>query len=60
MYIRSLWPCQLGKLQGAELKINKLKLALNGQSLAHIRACELKLALFTTWVDSNPAVEGGN
>ena len=39
---------QLGKLQGAELK-----LALSGWSLAHARAFELKLALFLTWVDSN-------
>ena len=29
---------QLGKLQEAELKIAKLKLALNGRSLTHIRA----------------------
>ena len=28
---------QLGKLQGAELKIDKLKLAQSGQSLDHIR-----------------------
>ena len=41
---------QLGKLWGAELKISKLKLALNRQSHAHIRACEPKLALFTAWM----------
>ena len=29
---------ELGKLQGAELKIAELKLALSGQSLAHTRA----------------------
>ena len=28
----------MGKLRGAELKIGKLKLALSGQSPAHIRA----------------------
>ena len=34
----SLVPGQLGKLQGAELKTAKLKFALSGRSLAHIRA----------------------
>ena len=29
---------QLGKLHGAELKIARLKLAMSGQSLAHIKA----------------------
>ena len=31
---------ELGKLQGAELKIAELKLALSGQSLAYIRASQ--------------------
>ena len=34
---QDMWPHQSGKLGEAELKIAKLKLALNGQSLAHIR-----------------------
>ena len=42
-----------GKLRGAELKLAKLMLARSGWSLAHIRACELKLAQFLTPVHSN-------
>ena len=37
LYQPLLFPPQLGKLWGAELKIAKLKLVLSGQSLAHIK-----------------------
>ena len=40
-------PCQLGELWGAELKIAELKLALNWQSLVHLR--ELLQAYLITW-----------
>ena len=46
-------PYQLSKQRGGELKLAKLILACSGWSLAHIRACELKLALFMISVHSN-------
>ena len=54
---------QLGELRGAELKLANLMLARSGQSLAHIRACELKLALHIYDIGTfKPIllVEGGN
>ena len=42
---------QLGKLQGAELKIAEMKLALSGQSLGHISA-SLQAVAKTALVDT--------